>query len=59
MGPEIAEDSWHTELIRSHLTKQLDSLFPIVRDEVTAAFDEHIGNPDGDECIVVFPITHL
>lgn len=49
MGPELAEDMWHTDLVRIHLTKRLDDAFPLVRDEVATAFDEWIGNPDGDE----------
>lgn len=46
IGPEIAEDSWHRELVRTHLTKRLDALFPDVHDEVVAAFDEYLDGLD-------------
>lgn len=47
MGQELVDDPWHIELVRNHLTKRLDSVFPVVRDEVVAAFDEYVGSADG------------
>jgi len=40
MGPELLQNLYHVEVIRSHLTRSLGSLYPEIRDEVSVAFDE-------------------
>lgn len=46
-GPEIAADEWHTELVRDHFSKRLDSVFPAVYEEIAAALDEYSGDAKG------------
>lgn len=45
-GLETIDNPWHAELVRTHLTKKLDGMFPDVRDEVASAFDEYIGSAE-------------
>ena len=59
MGDGVADDPWHVELVRNHLTKKLDTLFPEVRDEVATAFDEYIGSADGGESSPLFLTLHV
>ena len=59
MGQELVDDPWHTELVRNQLTRKLDSVFPVVRDEVVTAFDEYIGSAGGGESSVVVLTLHI
>ena len=40
MGPELLHNTYHIEVIRSQLTRNLGNLYPEIRDEVAIAFDE-------------------
>lgn len=40
MGPELHHNTYHVDVIRSHLTQNLSVLYPEIRDEVSVAFDE-------------------
>ena len=40
LGPEVLQNPYHISLIRSRLTRNLDTLYPEIRDEITIAFDD-------------------
>ncbi|KAF5379456.1 hypothetical protein D9615_006552 [Tricholomella constricta] len=42
LGPSISEDPYHIPIVRSQLTRNLPALFPEIREEVVAAFDDII-----------------
>lgn len=42
LGRELAEDSWHNQLVRTHLTKNMDAVFLDVREEVADSLGEYI-----------------
>ncbi|KAI9571037.1 cytochrome P450 [Boletus coccyginus] len=48
MGPELLQNMYHVEIIRSHLTRSLSSLYSEIRDEVSVAFDEVLDLRDGE-----------
>ncbi|KAI9571035.1 cytochrome P450 [Boletus coccyginus] len=48
MGPELLQNMYHVEIIRSHLTRSLSSLYPEIRNEVSIAFDEVLDLRDGE-----------
>ena len=52
-GSEVMRNPWHVPLVRSHLTKNLNVLFPDIREELMMAFDEYI--PPTDEW-TAFPL---
>lgn len=55
LGPEIAADSWHNDLVRVNLTKNMDAVFPEVRDEVASAFEDYIPLcDDGEQRCILF-----
>lgn len=45
-GPEIIRSPYHIEAIRGQLTRNLEALFPDVRDEVVAAFNDTISTKE-------------
>ena len=49
MGPELLQNLYHVEIIRSHLTRSLSSLYSEIRDEVSVAFDEVLDLRDSGE----------
>jgi len=49
MGPEVLQNPYHVEILRSHLTRSLTSLYPEIRDEVSVAFDEVLDLRDSGE----------
>lgn len=40
LGPEVAAESWHNDLVRVNLVKNMDAAFPNVLDEISAAFGD-------------------
>ncbi|KZT08258.1 cytochrome P450 [Laetiporus sulphureus 93-53] len=42
LGPNIQRNTYHVPIIRSQLTRNLASLFPDLRDEIVAAFEDEI-----------------
>ena len=47
MGPAMANNLYHIEVVRSQLTRNIGTLFGEVKDEIGLAFDEYIGQTDG------------
>ncbi|KAJ7254606.1 cytochrome P450 [Mycena rebaudengoi] len=48
MGPEVSTNPYHSETVRTNLTRNLGRCFPDVRDEIVNAFDD-IFALDGEE----------
>ncbi|KAF9235150.1 cytochrome P450 [Melanogaster broomeanus] len=40
VGPEMFRDAYHIPIVRSRLTRNLGTLYPDIRDEVSTAFEE-------------------
>ena len=49
MGPELFHNTYHIEVVRSHLTRNLGTLYPEIRDEIRLAFDEVLDLRDNGE----------
>ena len=49
MGPELFHNPYHNEIVRSHLTRNLGTLYPEIRDEICLAFDEVLDLRDNGE----------
>ena len=43
MGPELHLNPYHVPLVRARLTRNLEALYPEVRDEICAAFEDALG----------------
>jgi hypothetical protein len=41
-GPELLDDDFHIEVIRSHLTRNITSRFSDVQEEIAVAFSEYM-----------------
>ncbi|KAG5643941.1 hypothetical protein DXG03_009353 [Asterophora parasitica] len=48
LGPSISQNPYHIPIIRTHLTRNLPVLFPAIREEVVAAFDDIIHLKDNE-----------
>ncbi|KAG6885315.1 hypothetical protein C0993_003292 [Termitomyces sp. T159_Od127] len=57
MGPEAFHDSYHVEVVRSSLTRNLVARFPDVQDEIRSAFEELI--PQTQEWIAIKAIPTI
>lgn len=53
LGPEIHHNPYHIGIIRSQLTRNLGALFPDVREEIIASFNDIIPAKDGS--VLIFP----
>ncbi|KAF8549790.1 cytochrome P450 [Imleria badia] len=40
LGPEIHYNPYHVAVVRNHLTRNLEVLFPVIRDEIVTSFTE-------------------
>ncbi|KAF8552118.1 hypothetical protein OG21DRAFT_175039 [Imleria badia] len=49
LGPELHHSTYHVEVIRSHLTQNLNTIYPEIRDGVSVAFDEVLDLRDSGE----------
>ncbi len=56
LGACIQQDPYHVEIIRSQLTRNIAGFFPVIREEIIAAFSEIIpikkGNPSYSHVLV-------
>ncbi|KAF7370033.1 hypothetical protein MSAN_00633300 [Mycena sanguinolenta] len=58
MGPELSTNSFHIDVVRTKLTRNLGKCFPGIRDEVSCAFDELIASDGTDwKLVTVLPMT--
>ncbi|KAI9571788.1 hypothetical protein HD554DRAFT_2169035 [Boletus coccyginus] len=48
MGPELLHNMYHVEVIHSHLTRNLSSLYPEIQDEILLAFEEVLDLRDNE-----------
>ena len=56
LGPEIHHNPYHIGIIRSQLTRNLGALFPDVREEIVASFNDIIPAKDGS--VLIFLRVH-
>ena len=52
IGKRVARNQYHNDVVRSLLTRHLDSLYPDLYDEIVASFGTHIGDNNGTQCSI-------
>lgn len=56
LGRAIADNPYHVPLVRAQLTRNIGSLFPEIREELSVAFTEAIPTPDTGEIILAYSL---
>ncbi|KAF8547563.1 hypothetical protein OG21DRAFT_1527087 [Imleria badia] len=54
MGPEIYHNPYHVLIVRSQLNQNLNALYPVIRSEITTAFDDVLElRADGEHLVFI------
>ncbi|KFY43370.1 hypothetical protein V494_02019 [Pseudogymnoascus sp. VKM F-4513 (FW-928)] len=58
ISPVVEADKFHFHTIKSHLTPNLERMIDDIRDEISLAFDDEIGNPADWKPVVMSRAAH-
>lgn len=57
LGPEIAADSWHDDLIRGQLNRSLGTIYPNIHDEIVTTLEQHVGETRSGKSVPFMPCS--
>ena len=59
MGPETLQNPYHVPIVSSQLTRNIEALYPEIKDEITAAFHDVLDLTGNGEHLSLVHIHYL